>query len=339
MIDRFVTFCLHRRVAVIVLAALLGGFGVYAWETLSVEAYPELGDVASQVTTQLPGLAAEEVEQLITVPLERAINGTPGMILMRSQSTFGLSLITVLFRDGYDDYWVRQRLDERISQAVLPPGASPSTDPVSGPGGEIYRYTLESDSKNLQELSEIQRWKVIPALKSVPGVVDDINFGGFTTEYQLDLDPKQLEHYGLGITDVINAINNNNTNAGGGRVSRGDQSYVIRGVGLIRDLTELGSIVVTQVNGAPVLVRDLGRTTLSHQEREGILGKNGNSDTIEGIVLMLKYQNPSQTLRGVHAKVAELNAKLAADGVRIAPFIDRDDLVRATIHKVGQTIL
>src|SRR5580658_72808 len=339
MIDHFVSFCLHRRISVIVLAALLGAFGIYAWETLSVEAYPELGDVASQVTTQLPGLAAEEVEQLITVPLERAINGTPGMVLMRSQSTFGLSLITVLFQDGYDDYWVRQRLNERISQAPLPPGAAPSTDPVSGPGGEIYRYTLESDTKNLQELSEIQRWKVIPALKSVTGVVDDVNFGGFTTEYQLDLDPKQLEHFGLGITDVINAINNNNTNAGGGRVSRGDQSYVIRGVGLIHTLEQIGTIVVTQSGGTPVLVRDLGRTTLSHQEREGILGKDSNPDTIEGIVLMLKYQNPSQTLNGVHAKVAELNAKLANEGVRIVPYIDRDDLVRSTIHKVGQTII
>src|SRR6202044_897851 len=248
MIDRFVAFCLHHRVSVIVLAVLLAIFGIYAWETLSVEAYPELGDVASQVTTQVPGLAAEEVEQLITVPLERAINGTPGMILMRSQSTFGLSLITGLFRDGYDDYWVRQRLNEPISQAVLPAGAAPSPDPVSGPDGEIYRSTLESDSKNLQELSEIQRWKVIPALKSVPGVVDDVNFGGFTTEYQLDLDARQLQHYGLGITDVMTAINNNNTNAGGGRVSRGDQSYVIRGVGLIRTLEQIGSIVGNQVN-------------------------------------------------------------------------------------------
>jgi cobalt-zinc-cadmium resistance protein CzcA len=339
MIDHFVSFCLHRRISVIVLAALLGAFGIYAWETLSVEAYPELGDVASQVTTQLPGLAAEEVEQLITVPLERAINGTPGMVLMRSQSTFGLSLITVLFQDGYDDYWVRQRLNERISQAPLPPGAAPSTDPVSGPGGEIYRYTLESDTKNLQELSEIQRWKVIPALKSVTGVVDDVNFGGFTTEYQLDLDPKQLVHYGLGITDVINAINNNNTNAGGGRVSRGDQSYVIRGVGLIRTLEQIGSIVVTQVSGTPVLVRDLGRATLSHQEREGILGKDNNPDTIEGIVLMLKYQNPSHTLQGIHARVNELNRELARDGVKIVPYIDRDNLVRATVHKVGRTIL
>jgi heavy metal efflux system protein len=339
MIDEFVGFCLHRRIAVMVIAVLLALFGVYAWETLSVEAYPELGDVAAQVTTQIPGLAAEEVEQLITVPLEREINGTPGLLLMRSSSTFGLSLITVLFRDGYEDYWVRQRLLERINQVTLPAGASPALDPVAGPGGEIYRYTLESDRKNLQELSEIQRWIVIPALKSVPGVVDDSNFGGFTTVYQLDLDPKQLEHYNLGIEDVINAINNNNANAAGGRVSRGDQSYVIRGVGLIRDLTQIGATVVTQVKGAPVLVRDLGRTTLSHQEREGILGKDSNPDTIEGIVLMLKYQNPSETLKGVHAKVEALNRRLAHDGVRIVPYIDRDDLVRATIHKVGRTIL
>src|SRR5271165_3153887 len=153
MIDQFVSFCLRQRIAVIVLAVLLSG-------SLSVEAYPDLGDVSAQVTTQMPGLAAEEVEQLITVPLERQINGTPGLLLMRSSSTFGLSLITVLFRDGYEDYWVRQRLMERINQTTLPTGAAPSLDPVSGPGGEIYRYTLESDTKNLRELSEIQRWMV-----------------------------------------------------------------------------------------------------------------------------------------------------------------------------------
>src|ERR1700687_1881214 len=328
MIDQFVDFCLRRRMAVIAIAVLVSLFGIYAWETLSVEAYPELGDVAAQVTTQLPGLAAEEVEQLITVPLERQINGTPGLLLMRSESTFGLSLITVLFRGGYEDYWVRQRLLARSSQVTLPNGATPTLDPVAGPGGEIYRYTLESDTRNLQELSEIQRWVVIPAMKSVPGVVDDTNFGGFTTEYQLDLDPKELERYSLGITDVINAINNNNTNAGGGRVSRGDQSYVIRGVGLIHNLTEISSIVVSQVNGTPVLVRDLGSATLSHLEREGIVGKDANPDTIEGIVLMLKYQNPSQTLRGIHAKVIELNRALASDGVKVVPYIDRDNLVR-----------
>src|SRR6201989_2693872 len=163
MIDQLVDFCLRRRIGVIVVAALLLSFGVYAWDTLAVEGYPELGDVAAQVTTQMPGLAAEEVEQLITVPLERQINGTPGLFLMRSTSTFGLSLITVLFRDGYEDYWARQRLIERIGQTTLPAGAAPSLDPVAGPGGEIFRYPLESDTRNLQELSEIQRWIVIPA--------------------------------------------------------------------------------------------------------------------------------------------------------------------------------
>ena len=338
MIDSFVTFCLKHRVAVIVVALMLVGFGVYAWETLSVEAYPELGDTSAQIATQMPGLAAEEVEQQITVPLERQINGTPGLFLMRSTSTFGLSLITVLFRDGYEDYWVRQRLLERIGQATLPTGAAPGLSPMAGPGGEIFRYTLESDSKNLQELSEIQRWIVLPAIKSVPGVVEDTNFGGFTSEYQLDLDPKALERFHLGINDVITAINNNNANAGGGRVSRGDQSYIIRGVGLIRSLADLGAIVVTQSNGAAILVRDLGKTTLSHQEREGIVGKDKNPDTIEGIVLMLKFQNPSETLKGIHAKVAELNEQLAPEGVRVVPYADRDDLVKMTISKVGRTI-
>jgi cobalt-zinc-cadmium resistance protein CzcA len=339
MIDAFVSFCLHHRNSVIVVALLLAAFGVYAWETLSVEAYPELGDVAAQVTTQMPGLAAEEVEQQITIPLEREINGTPGLLLMRSTSTFGLSLITVLFRDGYEDYWARQRLLERVNQTTLPQGAAASLDPVAGPGGEIYRYTLESDTQNLQQLSEIQRWIVIPAIKSVPGVVDVSNFGGFTTEYQLDLDPKQLSHYGLGISDVMTAISANNTNAAGGRVTRGDQSFVIRGEGLIRSLNDIASIVVKQINGTPVFVRDLGRTVLSHQEREGILGKDNNPDTIEGIGLMLKYQNPSQTLRGIHAKVAELNHKLAKSDVRVVAYSDRDDLVRETVRKVGRTII
>jgi cobalt-zinc-cadmium resistance protein CzcA len=338
MIDTFVRYCLQQRIAVIVLAVLLSLFGAYAWETLSVEAYPDISDVTAQVTTQMPGLAAEEVEQQITVPLEREINGTPGLLIMRSSSTFGLSLITVVFRDGIEDYWARQRLTERMNQAVLPPGATPSLDPVSAPVGEIYRYTLESDSKNLQELSEIQRWIVIPALKSVPGITDVSNFGGFTTDYQLTLDPRELQRFGLGIADVVTAINANNTNAAGGRVSIGEQSYVIRGVGLASTLDDIGNIVVTQTGGTPVLVKDLGRTSLAHQEREGILGKDNNPDTLEGIVLLLKKENPSETLKGVHAKVAELTKRLDPMGVRIVPYIDRDDLVRLTINKVGRTI-
>ena len=224
-------------------------------------------------------------------------------------------------------------------QVTLPPGIQPGLDPVSGPVGEIYRYTLESDTKNLMELSEIQRWIVIPALKQVAGVVDVANFGGFTLQYQLELDPVQLQNFGIGLNDVVTAINNNSSNAGGSRITRGDQGYVIRGIGLVRTLSDLGAIVVTQRNAVPILLSDLGKLTFSHQEREGILGKDNNPDTIEGIVVMLKGANPSKVLEGIHAKVAKLGKQLGPMGVRIVPYIDRDDLVQMTVHKVSHTVL
>ena len=339
MINRIISICLRKRLVAIVVAILATVLGYYSWTKMAVEAYPEIGDVTAQVTTQAPGLASEEVEQQITTPLERALAGTPGLSNIRSSSTFGLSLITMTFCDGAEDYWSRQRITERISQVDLPAGIQPGLDPVSGPVGEIFRYTLESDSKNLMELSEIQRWLVIPALKQVAGVAEVTNFGGFTMQYQLELDPIQLQRYGIGLNDVVTAINNNSANAGGGRISRGEQSYVIRGIGMVRNLGDLGSIVVTQRNGVPILVRDLGNTTYSHQEREGILGKDANPDTIEGIVAMLKYQNPSEVLKGVHAKVAELGKELGAQGVRLVPYIDRDELVQNTVHKVTHTVL
>jgi heavy metal efflux system protein len=339
MIERIIKLCFEKRAIVFVAAILISLFGWYSWTQLPVEAYPELTDVTAQVTTAAPGLAAEEIEQQITIPLERAIAGTPGVATMRSSSTFGLSLITVVFKDGAEDYWSRSRLNERISQVTLPPGITPGLDPVTGPAGEIYRYTLESDTKNLMELSEIQHWIVIPALEQVPGVVNVDNFGGFTKEYQLELDPKQLMRYNIAVTDVANALNNNNGNAGGSRITRGEQSYIVRGIGQVRTLKEMGDVVVTQRNGLPILVRDLGKLTYGHQVREGILGKDNNPDTIEGIVDLLKYDNASEVLKGVHARVDELQKQLAPMGVRIVPYIDRDNLVHATIEKVASTVI
>ena len=339
MISRVLRTCLRKRRVVIVVAFLLAIFGYYSWTKMAVEAYPEIGDVSAQVTTQAPGLASEEVEQQITTPLERALAGTPGLSTIRSSSTFGLSLITIVFKDGAEDYWSRQRISERINQVTLPAGIQPGLDPVSGPVGEIYRYTLESDSKNLMEISEIQRWIVVPALEQVAGVAFVDNFGGFTMQYQLELDPVQLQRFGLGLNDVVTAVNSNSSNAGGSRISRGEQGYIIRGIGMVRTLGDLGNIVVTQRGGVPILVHDLGKTTYSHQEREGILGKDANPDTIQGIVDMLKYQNPSEVLKGVHAKVAELGKQLGPLGVRIVPYIDRDELVQNTIHKVSHTVM
>ena len=338
MINRIIGICIRKRLVVVMVSILLALFGYYSWTKMAVEAYPDIGDVTAQVVTQSPGLAAEEVEQQITTPLERGLAGTPGLESMRSSSTFGLSLITLVFRDGAEDYWSRQRVMERINQISLPSGIQSGLDPVTGATGEIYRYTLESDTKNLMELSEIQRWTVIPALEQVPGVVNVDNFGGFTMEYQLELDPVQLERYGIGLNDVVTAISNNSSNAGGSRISRGEQGYVIRGIGMVHTLGDLGSIVVTERKGVPILVRDLGKLTYSHQEREGILGKNSNPDTIEGIVDLLRYQNPSEVLKGIHAKVAELSKQLAPMGVRIVPYIDRDDLVQETVRKVSHTV-
>ena len=339
MIDRLIASCLRKRHVVIMVTLLVAVFGYYSWTQMAIEAYPDISDVAERVTTQAPGLAAEEIEQQITTPLERALAGTPGLVSMRSSSTFGLSLISMMFRDGTEDYWVRQRILERIGGVSLPAGAQAGLGSVTAPTGEIYRYTLESTSRNLMELSEIQRWKVIPALQQVAGVAEVDNFGGFTKEFELQLDPAQLQRYGLGLNDVTTAITNNSANAGGSRLTLGEQGYVIRGIGMVRTLADLGNIVVKQSNGVPVFLRDLGKLQYNHQERQGILGKNTTPDTIEGIVLLLKYENASQVLKGVHAKVDELNRELARQGVRIVPYIDRDDLVQATVSKVSHTVL
>src|SRR6201993_1375223 len=310
MIDQFVALCFRKRLVVRLLAIFAAVFGVYAWTQLAIDAYPILSPVSAQVTTQVPGLAAEEIEQQITIPLERALNGTPGLTNMRSISTFALSQINLLFRDGAEDYWERQRVRERIGDVTLPAGASPGLAPLSAPELEIFRYTLESDTKNLMELSQYQRWVVQPALRQVPGVAEVDNFGGFTRQFRLDLDPPELLRYGLGINDVINAINNNTANAGGGRVARGDQNFIVRGVGLVSTLDDLGNVVVTQRNSMPILVRDLGNLSYTHQEPEGILGKNENPASIEGIVMGLKYTNVSDVIMGIHAKVEELRRQL-----------------------------
>src|SRR5215469_5660972 len=191
MIDWLVDFALRKRLVMALITLFLSLYGIYSWTQLAVDAYPDIADTSSQVITQAPGLAAEEVEQRITIPLERELNGTPGLLFTRSKRTFGLSLITLVFRDGIENYWSRQRINERIQNVTLPPGITAGLDPVTSPTGQIFYYTVESDTKGQRELSEIQRWIVIPAIKQVPGVADVSNFGGLTTQYELELDPHQ----------------------------------------------------------------------------------------------------------------------------------------------------
>jgi len=338
VIDRLVGLALRKRTVAVMICIFAAIYGYYSWTQLAIEAYPDVADTASQVVTQAPGLAAEEVEQQVTIPLERELNGTPGLAMMRSRSTFGLSLITLVFRDGIEDYWSRQRITERIQNVTLPPGLTPGLDPLSSPTGQILYYTLESNTKNLRELSEIELWTVIPTLKQVPGVADVSNFGGLTTQFQLELDPQQLMRFNLSLKNVTDAISANSANAGGSVLNRGDFGYVIRGIGLVQTLDDLGNIVVTQHNGTPIFVHDLGKLKLSNQERHGTVGKDQQSDVVEGTVLLLRGENPSRVLEGVHAKIDELNKRLAADDVQIVPYLDRSTLVDATVDKVSHTV-
>ncbi|WP_418610723.1 efflux RND transporter permease subunit [Gluconobacter cerinus] len=339
MIERFISWCFVRRNIVFFAAVLLAVMGSIAWRILPVEAYPDLGSVSVLVTTQQSGLAAEEMEQQVTIPLERMLASVPGVSDSRSTSTFGLSLITLIFRDGTDVFWARQQVETILASNPLSNGAQPSLGPISGPTGEIYRYTLESDDKNLMQLSDVQKWTVIPAILHVPGVVSVNNFGGFTREYQLVLKPSSLFRYHIGLEDILSAIRNNNINAGGGRVTRGEQSYIVRGVGMIHSLEDMGNIVVAQRDGVPVLVRDLGTIQFGHQVREGILGKDHNPDTIEGVVTMLSGENPSVVLENLHQTVAKLQTQLAPQHIRVVPYIDRDNLVLSTTHKVTETMI
>ncbi len=338
MIDWLVNFALRKRLVMAMICVFAAVYGYYSWTQLAIDAYPDVADTESQVVTQAPGLAAEEVEQQVTIPLERELNGTPRLAIMRSRSTFGLSLITLLFQDGTEDYWSRQRITERIQNVTLPSGLSPGLNPLSSPTGLILYYTLDSDTKNLRELSEIQQWTVIPALKQVPGVADVSNFGGLTTQFELELDPQQLMRFNLSLKDITDAISANNANAGGSVLSRGELGYVIRGIGLVQTLDDLGNIVVTQHDGTPILVRDLGKLKLSNLERHGVVGKDDRNDVVEGTVLLLRGENPSRVLEGVHAKIAELNARLKTNDVQIVPYLDRAALVDATVDKVEHTV-
>ncbi|KPH13807.1 efflux RND transporter permease subunit [Chryseobacterium sp. ERMR1:04] len=341
--NKLINTSIKKRMVMAALFLLLGFFGYYSWKQLSVEAYPDIADVTSQVVTQVPGLAAEEVEQQITIPVERALNGLPGMHVMRSKSTFGLSMITIVFDDGIDDYFARARITERLGDVALPYGAVPGLDPLTSPVGEVYRYIIESDHHDLRQLTDLQNFTIIPRIKQVSGVADVTNFGGITTQFQIEVDPRKLEQYNLSLDKVIATIEENNVNAGGSVLPRGDLGYVIRGIGLVKNLEDLGKIVVKTEQGVPIFLNDIGKLKYGNLERKGALGysdrKRNYSESIEGIVLLLKGQNPSVVLEGIHQAIKDLNNGELPEGVKIHAFLDRTDLVKTTLDTVSHTLL
>lgn len=345
MIKKLVNWSIDHEILMISIFALLCIVGIIAWNALAIDAYPDISDTTVQVVTQVPGLAAEEIEQQITIPVERAVNGLPGLNTMRSKNAFGLSTVVLVFDDGVDDYWARQRVTERLVGIELPFDATPELNPLTSPTGEIFRYVVESPdgSHDLRSLTDIHKWTIIPYLRQIAGVADVSNYGGITTQYQIELKPERLTAYGVSLDDITEKIEENNLNAGGSMISEGSLSYVIRGIGLVSDLEGLGNIVIKSHDGIPVFLRDLGDLKYGMLERKGVLGfsdeQRDYDDAVEGIVQMLRGENPSEVLDRIHVAVDELNEEVLPPGVKIHPYLDRTDLVGETLKTVMHTLL
>ena len=345
MIRSLVNFALDNRF--IVLSVALGVFvwGVISFERLPVEAYPDIANVWVQVITQWPGRAAEEVEQQVTVPIEIQMNGIPHLLHVRSASLAGLSVVNLIFDDDSDNDWDRQKTLERLSQVTLPPGVSGGIGPDFSPIGSVYWYTLESSNPkyDLMELKSLQDWVIEKYMKSAPDVVDDSAFGGLTREYQVRVDPDKLVSYGLSLAQVEQQLANNNGNSGGSFIEQGMQQINVRAVGLIRDVTDIEKILLKTQKGTAIRVQDIAVVSQGPKIRLGQIGKAihhsdgtvvDNNDVVEGIVFMRKGADTAATMEGIHAMVRKLNEQILPPGVKIIPYLDRDDLVHYTTHTV-----
>ena len=338
MIERIVAFALHQRFVVLALALILTVGGLVSYRRLPIEAYPDVGDVKVEIITLWPGHAAEEVERLITIPLENELNGIANVTFLRSDTLFGLSNIRVLFADGTDDYWARQQVQERLAGAELPSDAKPQLGPLSGVIGEIFRYTLESKTLPLYEVKAIQDWVLEREFKKVPGVADVVSWGGGTKQYQVVVDPGRLRAYNLTLKQVFDAVASNNSNAGSGYIAQGDYRIPVRGIGLLQSVADIESIVVAAQKGTPVRVRDIGEVAIGTAIRLGVLGRDHDDDLVQGIVLMRKGENPGQVIEGVKARAAAVQ-KLLPAGVELRPYYSRDRLVQTTVHTVLRNLI
>src|SRR3954454_24318259 len=338
MIAKLLRFAVRQRFVTIVAALGLIVLGVWSFQELKVEAYPDISDTQAVGMTLYPGRAAEEVEQQITVPIERALNGVPFVIARRSRTIFGLSVVELTFAYGTNDYFARQVVLEKLRDAELPDGVTPTLGPMATPIGELYRYVVEGAGRSDIELRELEDWGGEPRFRQVPGIADVTPFGGLVKQYQVEIDPRAMDKYGLSIGQIAQAIGANNQNAGGAMLDNGQQSMVVRGVGLVRTEEDIGNIVVAETKGVPVFVRDIGKAKIGAAPPTGIFGI-GKGTGVEGIVLMRRGENPTEVLQGVHEAVEDLNANRLPAGVRVRTIYDRTDLVASTMHTVSHTLI
>ena len=345
MIRLLIDKALDNRFIVMTVALLLFIWGMIAFKTLPVEAYPDVANTWVQVITQWPGRAAEEVEQQITIPVEIQMNGIPHLQHIRSSSLAGLSVVNLIFDDDSDNDVDRQKVIERLPQVNLPPNVNAQVGPDFSPIGSIYWYTLKSSNPayDTMELKTLQDWVIAKYMKSVPDVVDDSSFGGITREYQVKIDPDKLIAYGLNLAQVEQQLTNSNANGGGSFIEQGSQQINVRAVGLVRTVEDIEKTVLKSQNGTPVRIRDIAQVAQGPKIRLGQIGKAihradgvvlDDNDVVEGIVFLRKSADTAETLEGIHAMVNRLNTQILPKGVKIVPYLDRDDLVHYTTHTV-----
>ncbi|HYB61824.1 MAG TPA: CusA/CzcA family heavy metal efflux RND transporter [Methylomirabilota bacterium] len=345
MIRKFVDFALDNRFLVLAAALVLFGWGAISFHQLPVEAYPDVADNYVEIITQWPGISAEQIEQQVTIPLEIEMNGIPHVTHLRSFSLFGLSDLKLIFDDEEANAWDRERVLERLSQVTLPPGVVPQMGTDWSPVGQIYFFTLHSTNPEygVMELKSLEDWVVEKNFKAVPDVVDVASFGGPTREYQVRVDPNKLISYGLSLAQVEQQLTNNNANAGGSFIEAGLQQVNIREVGLVKNVQDIENTVLATKNGTPLRVKDIAVVAQGPKIRLGqfaraIHREDGkiidNDDVVSGIVLLRKGANADEALRGIEAKVKELNDHILPRGVKVVPFIDRSDLLHFTTHTV-----
>jgi heavy metal efflux system protein len=313
--------------------------GILSFRQMPVDAYPDLSPPMVEIITQWDGHAAEEVERLVTLPIEVEMNGVPQLVVMRSISLYGLSDVILTFQDDTDNYFARQVAFERLSEVTLPDGVAPSLAPLFSPSGLVYRYVIESPDRSPQELKTIEDWVLERAYKSVPGVADDSGFGGTVMQYQVLLDPARIYGYHLTVPQVMQALAANNANAGGGFYEQGGQFYYVRGLGLVKTTEDIGNIVVASNNGAPVRIRDVGRVVIGHAPRLGEFGFGNNDDAVEGVIFLRRGEQTQTVLQAVEAKTEQLNRLVLPSDVKVRPYYDRSALVELTTQTVEGNLL
>jgi cobalt-zinc-cadmium resistance protein CzcA len=336
--DALLRFALKNRLAALLLALTLGVWGYYAYAGLTVEAFPDPTDTQVQVITLYPGQPTEEVERRVSLPLERALNGTPGLFRLRSISLFGLSFVTLTFEDGFDALRARQQVVERLGGAELPEGVRPSLGPMATPIGEVYRYTLDSKSSDPMSLRTLQDWVVRPKLLQVPGVADVVSYGGLQREIHVQPDPTKMAALGVGLADVFGALRKASANATGGYVERGSEMFVIRSLGVFKTFADIERVRVGYHDGIPVRVRDVATVGEGYAPRQGVVTRDGNEDAVEGIVLMRRGENPTVVLGALRGKIGDLNDRILPRGTAINAFYDRTELVETTLKTVFKNL-